>query len=624
MLKIKTAVISVSDKTGVIDFARFLKKWGVEIISTGGTAKILKENGIGITPISKITGNAKDDYFDGRMKTISFNYESALLYKRDNPAHVKQAQELGLPQIDLGGCNLYPFEKVIAEISSRSVTLSGAKGLVTKMNRDSQDDRKEENIPVTEDEIIRKAIENIDIGGPCMVRAAAKNYESVAIVVEPDQYQTVIKEMEQNNGAVGEGLLKQLMTRAFEITADYDSAIHTFFVERFSNEKVKRLKYIKGVQLGRYAENWHQRGWLYKLPVIGYRSPITDYRLPIPNIPWAKQVHGGALGYNNYLDAEAALQSVMELICPRRTIAVSIIKHANPCGYATGETLSEAFERAWQGDPTSAFGSVIALTRPLDIEVAKILGERFVEVVVAPAVNPDALEYIKSLGKKKADLRLLEVGEIQNAESRTTFRFITGGLLEQEADNKFYLTEKMQDLFRASFKTTCQNSGKELTVGIVTKVKPSIKRTGLYEFGLRHVKHLKSNAITIVREYKPGYYQTIGMGCGQPNRKDSVVLAGQRAVENLKREYQEGLRFKVKGSRKRSVKKYGAEQLGSDNVALVSDAFFPFRDGIENVAKIGVKYIVEPGGSVRDDEVIKAANEYKMGMIFTGVRKFYH
>ena len=158
----------------------------------------------------------------------------------------------------------------------------------------------------------------------------------------------------------------------------------------------------------------------------------------------------------------------------------------------------------------------------------------------------------------------------------------------------------------------------------MTKVKPSIKRTGLYEFGLRHVKHLKSNAITIVREYKPGYYQTIGMGCGQPNRKDSVVLAGQRAVENLKREYQEGLRFKVKGSRKRSVKKYGAEQLGSDNVALVSDAFFPFRDGIENVAKIGVKYIVEPGGSVRDDEVIKAANEYKMGMIFTGVRKFYH
>jgi phosphoribosylaminoimidazolecarboxamide formyltransferase/IMP cyclohydrolase len=615
MLKIKTAVISVSNKTGIVDFARYLKKWGVEIISTGGTAKVLKENGIDITPISKITGNTKDDYFDGRMKTISFNYESALLYKRDNPEHIKQAQQLGIPQIDLVVCNLYPFEKVTAEISSRSVTLSEAKGLATKMNRDSsspdvtrvtQNDRENGRLSAKEDVIIDEAIENIDIGGPCMVRAAAKNYEGVAIVVEPDQYQTVMEEMDKNQGSINVEMRKQLMVRAYEKTADYDAGIHTFFADKFANEKVKRLKYIKGTQLGRYAENWHQKGWLYKS-----QFPISNFQFP--NIPWAKQVHGGALGYNNYLDAEAALQSVLEL---KDSTAVSIIKHANPCGYATGERLLEAFERAWQGDPTSAFGSVIALTRPLDIDVARILGERFVEVLVAPSIKPDALQYIKSLGKKKADLRLLEVGEL-NKSNINVLRFISAGLLEQEADNKFYLTETIYDLFKPPFQRKCANSGKELMVGIMTKVKPPIKRAGLYEFGLRYVKHIKSNAIAIVREYRPGYYQSIGMGCGQPNRKDSVMLAGMRAVENLKREFKDK---KTKGK----VSNYVKEELGDDKVVLVSDAFFPFRDGIDNVARTGVKYVIEPGGSVRDDEVIKAANKHKIGLLFTGVRKFYH
>ncbi|MBI4711699.1 MAG: hypothetical protein HY762_00070 [Planctomycetes bacterium] len=256
----------------------------------------------------------------------------------------------------------------------------------------------------------------------------------------------------------------------------------------------------------------------------------------IGGIPWAEKVHGGALGYNNYLDAEAALQSVWEL---HDGIAVSIIKHANPCGYATGKTLLEAFERAWQGDPVSAFGSVIAITRPLDMAVAKILGARFVEVLVAPSINPDALQYIKGLGQKKADLRLLEVGDLNRLPPPTTYRSITGGLLEQERDDKFYLPNTVKELFRAPFKAKCANSGKDLTVGIVTKVKPDAKQAGLYEFGLRHIKHIKSNAISIVREYAPGYYQTLGMGCGQPNRKDSVFLAGQRALDNLKREYQE-------------------------------------------------------------------------------------
>ncbi|MFH0888506.1 MAG: bifunctional phosphoribosylaminoimidazolecarboxamide formyltransferase/IMP cyclohydrolase [Planctomycetota bacterium] len=589
MLKIKTAVISVSDKTGVVEFAQYLKKRGVDIISTGGTAKVLTENGIQITPISRITGNSKDDYFDGRMKTISFNYESALLYKRNNPDHVQQAQELGIPQIDLVVCNLYPFEKVIAD---KNVT-------------------------------VENAIENIDIGGPCMVRAAAKNYEGVAIVVEPDQYKEVIAEMETNDGSLSLGFRQSLMVNAFDKTADYDSAIHTFFGSKFMNDKIKRLCFIRGEQLGRYAENWHQRGWLYKSQISNPKSQITS-------IPWAKKIHGGPLGYNNYLDAEGALQSVLEL---KDHIAVSIIKHANPCGYATGKTLEQAFERAWQGDQVSAFGSVIAMTRPLNLAVAKILGARFVEVVIAPSVDKDALDYIKSLGKKKAELRILEVGDLSGQRLATTFRFVTGGLLEQEIDNKFYLTKTIQELFKKPFKAHCENSGKDLTVGIVTKVKPSAKRAGLYEFGLHYIKHLKSNAIGIVREYEPGYYQLIGMGCGQPNRKDSVALAGQKAVDFLKLEYQELQRAKSKKQKAKktslrstpyALRNYVKKELARDNVVLVSDAFFPFRDGLDNVATTGIKYVIEPGGSIRDDEVIKAANEHKIGMLFTGVRKFYH
>jgi len=570
MLKIKTAVISVSNKMGVVEFAQYLKKQGVEIISTGGTARTLKEAGIEITPISKITGNLKDDYFDGRMKTISFNYESALLFRRDNPEHVKQAQELGIPTIDLVVCNLYPFESVTQK---PGVTLEDA-------------------------------VENIDIGGPCMIRAAAKNFEGVAIIVEPDQYQALTKEMDKNNGAVSLGFRKRLMIRAYEKTADYDAAIHTFFAQELTDEKMKRLKYVRGYQLGRYAENWHQKGWLY-------RNPQTKS----PNIPWAKQVHGGPLGYNNYLDAEAALQSVLEL---KNSGAVSIIKHANPCGYATGKTMVEAFERAWQGDPISAFGSVIALTRPLDLAVAKLLADRFVEVVIAPSINQDALDYIKSLGKKKAGLRLLEAGDMNTtASNQTYFRFITGGVLEQEIDSKFYLPDKVTDLFKSPYKAPCSNSGKERTVGIVTKLKPSAERSGLYDFALRHVKHVKSNAISIAREYRTGYYQMLGMGCGQPNRKDSVALAGQRAKDNLKREFQAQKKAK-------NAKKFIADQLKGEHVVLVSDAFFPFRDGIDNVSKTGVKYIIQPGGSIKDDEVIKAANEHKIGMLFTGVRKFYH
>ena len=299
------------------------------------------------------------------------------------------------------------------------------------------------------------------------------------------------------------------------------------------------------------------------------------------------------------------------------TSPVSVIKHSNPCGYATGATLEEAFNRAWQGDPVSAFGSVIAMTRPLTRDIIEIIKDRLVEVIIAPSVEKDALEYVRELGKPKSNLRLLEFGELMPMHAdRTRLRFIDGGLLEQERDTLFYLCDKFADLVKPAVEMTCPNSGKKLMVGVATKGAPPQKRAGLYDFVLRHVKHVKSNAICIAREYEDGKYQILGMGCGQPNRKDSVALAGMRARDNL------ALEAKAKGAK--DVEKYIADEMGGDHVVLASDAFFPFRDGLDNAAATGVKFVLEPGGSVRDAEVIAAAEEHGICLIFTGVRKFTH
>lgn len=589
MLKIKTAVMSVSDKAGLVEFAKFLAGRGVEIISTGGTAKILEENGVKITPINQITKNEKDDYFDGRMKTISFQFESGLLYRRDKDEHVKQAAELGIPRIDLVICNLYPFEKVT------------------------------ENPNIS----VEKAVENIDIGGPCMVRAAAKNHDGVAIVVDPARYPDIMKEMEENDGCIPPETRRQLSAEAFARTADYDSAISAFFAGRFLGKMEKRLRYDGGRQLGRYAENWHQKGWLYKCPAPGE-----------PTVPHARQVLGGPLGYNNYLDGEAALTAALAF---SDKIAVSVIKHSNPCGLATGDSLVEAFERAWQGNPVSAFGSVIAITRPLDMDTVKILAERFVEVLLAPEADQKLLDF---LGEKKAGLRVLVYEEPGGKKPETSLRFVAGGLLEQELDNKYYLSESAAALCAPAAEMECANSGKKLRVGVVTRKSPPAARAGLYDFVLRHVKFVKSNAICIAREYAPGKYQILGMGCGQPNRRDSVALAGERARANLQREY---FAKKIgKGDRGAYVSEkinanpdalteylkneigYVNNCLAADNVVLASDAFFPFRDGLDNAAATGVKHILQPGGSMRDEEVIAAAEEHGIAMVFTGVRKFYH
>ena len=592
MLKIEKAVISVSDKAGVVEFAKFLESMGVEIISTGGTGKALADAGVRVTPIRDITKNEKDDYFSGRMKTISFQYESALLFSRSDADHVAQAKELGIPKIDMVVCNLYPFEKVTAdpEVS------------------------------------MEKAIENIDIGGPCMVRAAAKNHEGVVIVVEPMMYEEIMNEMRASDGCVTRDTRERLATMAFQRTADYDAAISTFMTSRTSKYSHRRLNYVLGEQLGRYAENWHQKGWLFR-----------DPDCPAPNVPNARQVHGGPMGYNNYLDAEAALASVLEYAGPNP--AVSIIKHSNPCGLATGATSAQALGRGWQGDPVSAFGSVIAFSHKLDVDAVKFMEDRFVEVVLAPEIEPAALDYIQKLGDKKKGLRLLEYGNTGggDASARPRLRAITGGLLEQEEDNLFYLCGKAADLCADATDHTCPNSGKTLKVGLVTKEKMNPARAGLVDFALRHCKHVKSNAIVMAREYEPGFYQVLGMGCGQPNRKDSVLLCAMRAVDNLRNEYlaQQGITVDrdehlaalddaARNDFLTAEDAYVVQQLQSDSVVLASDAFFPFRDGLDNAARTRVKHIVQPGGSVRDDEVIAAADEQGIAMIFTGVRKFNH
>ncbi|TET38513.1 MAG: bifunctional phosphoribosylaminoimidazolecarboxamide formyltransferase/IMP cyclohydrolase [Planctomycetota bacterium] len=570
-LKIETCVMSVSDKSGIVELAKFMQERGVTIISTGGTGKLLLENGVRVTAIREVTGNEHDDYFDGRMKTLSFNYESALLYKRDNAKHVAQAKELGVPKIDMVVCNLYPFEKVTCDPECTTDT----------------------------------AIENIDIGGPCMVRAAAKNYYHVAVVTNPGMYAEIMAEMKEHDGCVTKKIRARLAVEAFKKTASYDSTIDQFFSHRILDEAVLRLNYRNGQQLGRYAENWHQKGWLFQSPTVVE-----------PTVPHAKQVHGGSLGYNNYLDAESALRSVLE---QGDVTAVSIIKHNNPCGYATGETLREAIERGWQGDPVSAFGSVIAVTRPFDKETAEFLKDKFVEVLLAPSISGETLEYIKSLGKSKANFRLFEYGHIETKPEvvHMDYRAIPGGMLTQVRDEKFYLTENMEELFKPAFEAECENSGKKLTIGIVTKAQPPKDRMGLYEFALRHVRHVKSNAICIYREYEPGKYQVLGMGCGQPNRKDSVMLAGMRATDNIGREFVDN---KLDGNKDEYVRSV----LAADNVVLVSDAMFPFRDGLDNAASTGVKYVIQPGGSMRDEEVIAAADEHGIAMVHTGVRKFYH
>jgi phosphoribosylaminoimidazolecarboxamide formyltransferase/IMP cyclohydrolase len=515
----------------ITDLANALQKNNCEIISTGGTKKTLEEANIAVTDISKVTGNS--EAFGGRMKTISFAIESALLFDREKDA--EEAINLGIEPIDLVVCNLYPFAQ-------------------------------KKSAGAEEEELI----ENIDIGGPTMIRAAAKNFRYVLVLTDPIDYQGIIQELEENDGCISLKTCKKMMRKAFHYTADYDALISqtmdelagkTSFRFHFSDEKELR-----------YGENPHQKAFLLKKQTG--KSSLFDLHF----------LHGKDLSYNNILDLHSAIESVRPLAQP----TCAIVKHNNTCGLASAKSKENLLELAWQGDSISAFGSIIAFNFPIQKEDVAFLQldnpdkkqRKFVEVVVAPKIEKDALAYLQN----HKNLRVIEY-PMENTSEKFEFRFLENSLLVQSKDEMLY-----HDLQVVSENTIQIEDKKELI-----------------EFGIHTVKQLKSNAIALVRITKNGCLQLIGMGAGQPNRLNSTKLAIEKAKENLQKEVSE-----------KDVK----QEL--EKTILISDAFFPFPDNIELAAKEGITVIVQPGGSISDKKIIETCNQLGICLIFTGIRHFKH
>ena len=520
MTTIKRALISVSDKTGVAEFARQLLSMGVEILSTGGTAKLLAEQSIPVIEVSDYTGFP--EMMDGRVKTLHPKIHGGILGRRGVDEGVMR--EHGIPSIDLVVVNLYPFEQAVAKPGC--------------------------DLPT--------AIENIDIGGPTLLRAAAKNHAAVTVVVDAADYETVLAEMRANSAAVTDATRYLLAVKTFEHTARYDGSIANYLGGRnlpAADRQFPRTLSLqfRRVQAMRYGENPHQNAAFY-----------VDHKTSEASVATARQLQGKELSYNNVGDTDAALECVKSF---HEGPACVIVKHANPCGVAFGSTLYEAYLRAYQTDPESAFGGIIAFNRELDAETAKaIIDRQFVEVIIAPEVAADALGILEA----KKNVRVLACGHWgQAAASRLDFKRVTGGLLVQDAD--LALTQDIK---------------------VVTRQAPSEQQMRDLLFAWRVAKFVKSNAIVYGRDG-----MTIGVGAGQMSRVNSARIAGIKA---------EHAGLDVKGS------------------VMASDAFFPFRDGIDQAALAGIAAVIQPGGSMRDDEVIAAADEHGMAMVFTGMRHFRH
>lgn len=536
MSKITRALLSVSDKTGIVEFAKALAARGVELLSTGGTAKALREAGIPVKDVSEFTGFP--EMLDGRVKTLTPQVHAGLLHLRDNNEHMNTMKAHGLQPIDLVCVNLYPFEATVAK---PGVSLA-------------------------------EAIEQIDIGGPTMIRSAAKNMKFVTVITDPADYSRVLESMDANGGDTTEELRFELGQKVFARAAEYNAAIAGYLAEQMKSAPRPFVKAASnGVEL-RYGENSHQKAWLYVNPVAAEAC-----------IAHTDVLHGKEMSYNNYVDGEGALEAVKEL---SGRPGVAVIKHTNPCGYATGETLAEAFEAAWNGDPVSAFGSVIAVTEKVDMATAELLKGRFIEALIAPDFEPEALEMLKA---KSKNIRLLKLRKpMSKAAPRKMIKDINGGILVQDVDT---------DLIAEW--------------NVVTKTAFDESKKALAEFGIAAAKHTKSNAIMVVQEYKPGQFRVLGMGAGQPNRVDSLrKLAVPRAIENLKLANPAITEAEI------------AKAIGE--CVFVSEAFFPFADSIDEAHAVGARYIVQPGGSIRDDEVVAACDKYGVAMAFTGMRHFKH
>lgn len=533
LVKIRRALISVSDKTGIVEFARELRKFGVELISTGGTARTLRDAGIEVRDVSEVTGFP--EMMDGRVKTLHPKIHGALLGLRENDNHLASMRAHGIEPIDMVVVNLYPFEETIAR---EAVTLA-------------------------------EVIEQIDIGGPALIRSAAKNFRDVAVVVSPEMYPSILSELTETGGLLSRSTRTTLSWRAFMHTARYDTIINNYLgatadLDNFV-EYVKSIPSITRLELLpssvewpafslelekladlRYGENPHQTAALYDFGELG-------------RLAHAVVLSGKVMSFNNYVDTDAAWQ----LVCDFDDPACAIVKHTNPAGAALGGTVEEAYRKALACDPVSAFGGIIAFNRKVDGAAARALTETFLEVTIAPDFEEAALEVLRS----KKNLRVLRAGEPKPIEG-LEYKQISGGMLVQTRD-----THRLQ---REDLK-------------VVTRRAPSEQQIDDLLFAWTVCKHTKSNAIIYARNR-----QTVGVGAGQMSRVDSVKIGAMRAVLPLK-----------------------------DSV-LASDAFFPFRDGIDEAAKHGISAVIQPGGSVRDEEVIAAADEHGLAMVFTGVRHFKH
>ncbi len=536
----RRALVSLYDKTGIDELARKLTEYGFEILSTGGTAKAIATAGVAVTEVAEVTGAA--EYPEGLVKTLHPRIHFALLSNRDDPVHVARMEEDGIIPIDIVVCNLYAFHTVA------------------------------DKTDVTDEELRHL----IDIGGPSMIRAGAKNWKYVAVLTDPADYQALIEELETGKGAISQDFRARMAVKAFEHTADYDALVHKSLARHLAHEEVLRLKFNQGAVL-RYGENPHQKAMSF-----------VDSGYPRPNIMLSKQLWGKEISFNNLVDGDAALEAIMGFT----DCAVAVVKHTNPCGLATAAAPRLALETAWEGDIVSAFGSVIACNRPVDTDFMDFLDTRFVEMVIAPSFTSDVTTWLET--HKKKNLRVLEVGEISVPADRLFYKSVHGGMLVQDEDDAVY--EKWESVTKKDFPEAMNALGK---------------------FSFEALKYVKSNEISIVREYKPGFFHMLGMGAGQPNRVDSIrKLAILKARENLERE------AKSLGKSDSGIDSYITEQLS--RCVLGSGAFFPFRDSIEEVQKIGIKYIVQPGGSIKDREVIAACDEFGIAMVFTGMRHFKH
>jgi len=524
--RVSRALISVSDKSGVVEFARALAAEGIELISTGGTRKALADAGLAVLDVSEVTGFP--EMMDGRVKTLHPKIHGGLLAIRDNADHAAAMRSHGIAPIDLLVVSLYPFEATVAK---------GAD--------------------------FETCIENIDIGGPAMIRAAAKNHAEVAVVVDPSDYAAVLAELRQHGGATTLALRRKLAAKAYARTGVYDAAISNWFADQLS-DPAPAFRAIGGhlIEPLRYGENPHQSAAFYR---------TSDLR---PGVATARQVQGKKLSYNNINDTDAAYECVAEFD-PQRTAACVIVKHANPCGAAEGASLIEAYRKALACDPVSAFGGIVAVNRKLDAEAARAITDIFTEVIIAPEASEEAIAVV---GAKK-NLRLLIADGLPDPRAAgMTVKSVAGGLLVQSRDNAVVDDMKLK---------------------VVTRRAPTNAELTDLAFAFRVAKHVKSNTIVYAKDRA-----TVGIGAGQMSRIDSARIAARKAED--------------------AAKAAGLQAPLTKGSVVASDAFFPFADGLLAAVEAGATAVIQPGGSVRDDEVIKAADDHGIAMVFTGTRHFRH